>query len=159
MRATLSLLLVGLTLSGCGSLNSGNLNPFKWFGRSGGSADSVSEPKEIRPLVPNRRVVEVADNRALAERLSQLEVNNVHGGILVTATATTQRSGAFNAELVRTSFEGGILTLALRIQYPATATADRATPITVSTLLTPKTTVGIREIRVTSAGNTLSRRY
>lgn len=149
------LMVVGFgLLSGCAAVSDSRFNPLNW-GR-GTAADPV--PENIKPLVPESKKVQVVDNRVLVGSLSGLDVANVQGGVMVTATGQASVAGAFNAELVQTDIDDGVLTLAFRVQHPGTAVAGRPTQLSVGTFISNKTLAGVRIIRVISRTNTLSRR-
>lgn len=156
MRGPMLIAVLAVALVGCGRLNSISSSPF---------ASMSSEPNptaaadvRIPPLTPTRAEVRTVDQRARAERITSLEVADVQSGVLVTALGTTNRIGAFNAELVQTGRDGSTLTLEFRVQYPTENTAASNTSIRVATLLSNEDMAGIRNIRVIGANNSLSRR-
>ncbi len=153
MRNFFLLALCLTVLSACGSISSSSLNPFNW-GRSAENAE-----KDIKPLVPERKKVEIVDNRVLVGTLTGLEVANVQGGVMVTATARPDKPGAFNAELVQTDIDKGTLNLAFRVQYPNRAASGATTSLSVGKFIDNGTLSGVRTIRVISKQNTLSRQY
>lgn len=160
MRHLGILLISAILVTGCSTISNSPINPFNWF-KSDQIADTTAEDgtsQPRRPLVPARRGAEIVDQRALVERVTFLEVQDVQAGIMVTARGTTSRAGAFNADLVPVAVENGRLTLAFRVQYPREAVSGTAGTITAGRLLSFAEIGDLGQILVQGANASLSRR-
>lgn len=156
MTRIIATILIVAAVSGCSRLADSRLNPGNWFG--GDETVSADTPVAIPPIVPtNARRVETVDNRALMQSVSRMEVQNVSGGVLVTVDGQSSRAGAFNVQLVETARDSGTLTLAFRVQYPATVTSPNGQPVTASEFFSNKEMRGIRRVVVQAANGSLSR--
>ncbi|MEL6609025.1 MAG: hypothetical protein AAFO93_08955 [Pseudomonadota bacterium] len=149
MKTAVVCVALVLATSGCARLAESSLNPMNLFNR-----DKAEQPREIRPLVPEQKVVRVVDARAVAQSLSALEITPVNSGALVRATGSMGTAGAYGAQLVTVGVEGSTLILALRA---FTGGAGGST-VTVGRFLSNEELAGVRNIRVTSQTNALSRR-
>lgn len=149
------ILLCATALMGCATVRDSKINPSNWF-----DADKAKATEEtaIKPLVPERTAVQMVDSRPLIAKLTELEVANVLGGVLVTATGTSDQMGAFNVELVPMASKAGERIFAFRVQYPMGATVAKQS-VTAAVFLSNTDLAGVRSIRVTSASNALTRRY
>lgn len=158
MRMTLPLLLCAtLTITGCARVADSRLNPLNWFGGSQPSA--MTSTGELRPLVPVNRATKVVDSRGNIAEVTELEVDKTAEGALVRATGVSSTQGQFNAQLVPVSNEGGILTLAFRIEAAAGFTGTNSAfsrQVTVARALSLGELAGVRTIRVQGATNARS---
>ncbi|MEL6533731.1 MAG: hypothetical protein AAFQ06_11900, partial [Pseudomonadota bacterium] len=73
MKTAVVCVALVLATSGCARLAESSLNPMNLFNR-----DKAEQPREIRPLVPEQKVVRVVDARAVAQSLSALEITPVN---------------------------------------------------------------------------------
>jgi len=106
MRPTLALMIcAALATSGCSRIADSRLNPLNWFGSSTLSAP-LSNIAEIKPLVAPEARNRIVDGRTLISTINSLEIARTPDGGIVRATGTAP-SGAFNAELVPVSQDGG----------------------------------------------------
>lgn len=157
MRITLSiLLLASLTISGCARIADSRINPLNWFGRAENTAN-VDAAGQIRPLVPERGITVVVDNRALVTTATALSINRTPEGAIVEARGQTTGQGFHNAELVPVLIEGGVLTLAFRAMPPSTPQPGKQT-IVAAHVLNNAELSSIRQVRVQAQSNTLSAR-
>ena len=154
----LVLLAFAVSLSGCSRIADSKANPLNWFGNA---ADATATgPVEVPSLIPNRasNKAVIVDQWALITRVNSIEVNNASGGVLVTAKGQPARAGGYNLDLVPAGFENGVLTLEFKIAYPQSTTSGAVTPLTSSRFIKDSALGGVRQIRVVSAQNSLSRR-
>ena len=157
MRPVLPLLLCAtLTATGCARLAESRINPLNWFGRSEAAAP-VDAQGELRPLVPQSGVTTVIDARTLVGTVVSLSVDRSPDGAIVRATGSTTAPGQFNAQLVPTSAENGVLTLAFPIPTPPNTASSRVEPrqITAAYLLSNPELSAIRSVRVQGSQNAL----
>jgi len=158
MRRTLPLLLCSaLLLTGCASIQQSRLNPFNWFG---GPIQPTAAPLdangELRPLVPENAGATMTDTRVLIDQITSLRVNRTPDGVILTATGLAAAQGRFNAQLVPTGYDNGVLGFAFRVAVPEGATdvgRDATRRITVARVLTQAELQGVRTIRVQAARN------
>ena len=155
MRRALTLLLcLTLTTSGCARLAESRLNPFTWFGPSQPAAN-VDAAGNLRPLVTTTGPV-VVDQRGAIDRVVGMQVERTPGGAIVRATGVASSQGQFNAQLVPVARDGGVLTLAFRVEAAAgTASggSEFARQITVARAFSDADLAGVRVIRVTGVQN------
>jgi len=154
MRKSLLILLPAvLALSGCARLQESRFNPFTWFGSSSPATAPVDADGNIVPLVPAR--TQLIDNRDMIDQVTALRINRTPDGAIVTATGVAATQGKFNAQLVPTLIENGVLTLAFRVEDAQSnvvgSVASRQ--ITVARGFEAADLVGIRSIRVEGARN------
>jgi hypothetical protein len=132
-------------LAGCSS----NLNPFNWFG---GGEEVVMEGTSVVVLDP----------RPLVQQVTRLEVDTHPAGAIVRATGLPPRQGYYDAELIRVlDHPPGVLTFQLRAfapHYQTQVSTQQSRELVVATFVGHDLLDGIREIRVSSATNTLSAR-
>ncbi len=147
------LICVGL-LAGCSTVSESRLNPFNW----GKSIKSAVTEEEIKPLVPQRRSTVTVDNRSMVNSITRLDVADVTGGVLVTATGVPSVAGAYNVELVVVSVADGKMELEFRAQSPERAVGGKVSPVTASHIISANDAKGINVIQVRSRTNALSRR-
>lgn len=156
MRPALPLALcVGLGLAGCARVATSNLNPFNWFGPST-SVAVVSPGADIRPLVLPGELTQVVDARPLVTTVTALRVDRTPGGAIVVASGDVPSQGFFNAELVETGVQNGVMTFAFRAEAPPAfeATGTPATrQITVAEQVDTADLDGITTIRVEGQTN------
>lgn len=145
----LLIVLLCLTLAGCGGFGDSRLNPFNWF--------QSSEPRETIVL-PD----EVADPRPLVDAVLTMTVEPIPGGAIVRATGQTPTQGWWAAELVPLPLdENGVLVYEFRLVPPITATsvnAPRSRQIEVAIYISDFKLDAVREIVVQGAGNARSAR-
>ncbi|MFT6932765.1 MAG: hypothetical protein ACJAXT_001464 [Paracoccaceae bacterium] len=133
-RALIMLSLI-LTLAACGS----RLNPFNWFGGD----------REERVEVEVAEVV--VDPRNLVAEVSQLSVDQMPGGAIISAVGIPPVQGYWAADLVEGNRDGGTLTLEFRILEPVTATREGTSPsreVLAGVFLTDQQLQGITTIVV-----------
>lgn len=137
--------LIGLclTLMACES----RLNPLNWFGGAE-RQDVAAEEQADTPTDPRLLVAEVTD----------LRVESLPSGALITATGLPTRQGYWQAELVEVSREDGRITYEFRI-FPPPGDTPQGNPasrqVITATDLSVQDLASIREIVVQGAGNRL----
>lgn len=143
-RSTLALLCVGsLGLAGCGMFGSlSSVNPFD------GPAPVATPTGPIDPLVPERKVTQVVDQRAPAASITGVQRDRTEGGVIVTAFGLAARPGAFNAELRFEGRSGTTLRYSLVMQYPQQATGSGRPSVTAATFIPDAQLDGVRSIVV-----------
>ncbi len=146
---------MALVLAGCARLAESRLNPFNWFGPS--TSVAVMTPGgELRPLVPEGGQRITLDNRGLVAEVTGLVIDRSPDGALVRATGLAAGPGPYNAQLVRTGLEEGVLTLEFRVampERPVTGAAPAQQVVTVATRITNAELASIRTVRVVGQGN------
>ncbi|MFT4706281.1 MAG: hypothetical protein ACI9PU_000106 [Ascidiaceihabitans sp.] len=154
MRVSLPLMLCAtIAVTGCARVADSRLNPLNWFGSS--TSAPLTAAGELRPLVPANRATRVVDGRGTIQSVTAMAIEKAPNGAIVRATGVASKQGQFNAQLVPVSNEGGILTLAFRIEGVANAATNNAfsRQVTVARVLTFADLAGVRTIRVQSATN------
>lgn len=160
MLRPLTFALIGaLALTGCARLAESRLNPLNWFGRAepvAAAAQQAAPP----PLVPADRRRATVDNRLPVEEITALAVERTRDGAILRATGLAAAPGFFNAQLVPTGQDGGILTYEMRAEQPPRPVAGgpAARRITVATTLSAQELAGVRVIRVQGLRNALETR-
>ncbi len=130
-----------------------SLNPLNWFGSST-SVAAASPADPVRPLVVGGTTV--VDARPLVASVTTLRVDRTPSGAIVTAQGEVPGQGYFNAELVRTGLQNGVLSFAFRAEAPpggGTGGVARTRTITAATDLDGGDLVGVTTIRVEGQGN------
>lgn len=155
LRTVGTLVCCTLLLAGCARLQESPVNPFNW----GKNKNAEVAPENVRPLVPERKKVVTVDNRQMVGTVTSVSVQNVQGGIIVTAIGTPDVAGVYNVELVRVSQKEGVMVLAFRVQHPAKIVSGRAQSITAGHFVSNKDLAGISAIQVQARRNAISRRY
>lgn len=153
MRPTIALTLCAvLTVTGCSRIADSRINPLNWFNRGTVSAP-VDATGSIKPLVSPEARNRIVDGRTLVSTVTSLEIARTPDGGLVRATGTAP-TGAFNADLVPVSQDGGTLTLAFRIEQGTSG--GGAQTITAARLLDNRELAGIRRVVVQAQQNSAS---
>ncbi len=80
-----------VALAGCGRIRDSKLNPFNWFGRS---AERTEQP------VTKDGNTAPKDNRILVSQVTEMKVDAMPGGAIVTAAGLPPTQGWWDAELV-----------------------------------------------------------
>lgn len=157
MRPVLPLLLcTTLAVTACSRVTESRFNPLNWFGRS-----EVVAPQETarteQSLVPETGIVQIVDSRGLVGSVVSLSIDRTPDGAIIRATGTTTAPGGFNAQLVPTAVENGVLNLAFRVQSPGGNAGSRVEPrqITAAYLISNAELAGVRGIQVQGATNAL----
>ena len=156
MKKTLILLTLTTALTACATVRDSRVNPLNWFDRDKAATTSFEE--ELKPLVPESKVVTTIDTRPQIASVSSVEVAPAQGGFLVTATGLPSQAGGFNADLVPTGQDGGVLTLSFRIVYPDRAVTGRATAVNTARFFSNGDYPGVSSVRVTGQSNSVTRR-
>ena len=154
VRLICLILVASMTISGCARISESRFNPFNLF-RGGDGEAAQAAPVNVRPIVPEDRVVQTVDARPLVAQVTELEITPTIGGVVVRAQGTATASGAFSAELTTAGFDATQITLDMRAFQgggPGTGT------ISVARFFSDAELGGARVISVRSASNTLSRR-
>lgn len=157
MRPVLPLILCAtLAITGCSRISESRINPLTWFGRSEAAAPAQQQTA-IRPLVSEGEGIQIVDARNLVGTVAALNVDRTPDGAIVRATGTTTAPGQFNAQLVPTGVEGGVLNLAFRAQSPSSPVNSTGEPrqITAAYLMSNAELASIRSIRVQGSQNAL----
>lgn len=151
MRPTLPVVLsASLLVSACATISESRFNPLNWFGSSQEVASSIPRD-ELRPLVLEGELTQVADARPLIAQITALRVERAPGGAIVVATGLAETQGFFNAQLVRRSLENGVLTFDFRAEAPTgfeAAGSEASRRITAATSLDRADLLGIRTVVV-----------
>lgn len=156
MRKILLLTTVSLTLMSCSRLAESRINPLNWFGSARSEPAAAAELGPLRPLVPERLQRAIIDQRPLVEQITALSVDRTPDGAIIRATGLTAAQGYYNAQLVRLTFQDGVLTYGMRAQAPTGFSAtgsDASRQITVAHVISNQDLANIRSIRVQSATN------
>ena len=153
MRPTIALTLCAvIATTGCSRIAGSRLNPLNWFDRG-----TVSAPGDAagatRPLVAPEARNRTVDGRALVSTINSLEIARTPDGGIVRATGTAP-TGAFNAQLVTVSQEGGTLTLAFRVEQGPSAGGAQSIP--AARILDNPELSGIRRVVVQAQQNSAS---
>lgn len=156
MRALPLVLALTLALPGCARLANSPINPLTWFGASLPAAHAQAQVAPTS-LVPDGASLQAVDLRVPVEQIVALRLDPTPDGVLVTATGIAALPGAFNAGLVQVSRTSGTLTLEMRAELPAAATAG-AQQITSSIMLTNQQISGVSSFRVNGRTSGLTAR-
>lgn len=148
----LVLLAVALTLSACGS----RLNPLNWFGSAEEApvetaAVQAEATAELDPLA----------GLNLVGQLTDLDVEQIPTGAIITATGLPPRQGFWQADLVELGVEDGVVLYAFTISEPPGPTPEgppQSREIVVATSISNQSLAPLRAIRVVSATNQLTSR-
>lgn len=158
MRVTLPLLLAAtLTLTGCARVSESRINPLNWFGNAQPSA--MTPTNERRPLTPAGGKTRIVDSRGAIQSITAVTLERTTEGAIVRATGLASTLGQFNAELVETSKENGVLTLIFRIETATANTAPAsayARQVTAAYAMSFNDLQDVRTIQVQSATNARS---
>lgn len=130
-------------LAGCG----GKLNPLKWFGSRDKTVAEVSieAPSDPRPWI---------------DSISDVRLEKVPSGVLITAKGLAAAQGSWQAALVARPVDDGLLTLDFRA-WPApvgVVGTPRTREVTVGLHLSHKELAGVEWIEVSSAKNALTQK-
>lgn len=168
MRILLSTLLIsGLTLTGCGYVRDSAINPANWFGRS--QAVAVDTAVQTNPLIPaggggglfrRARAKDAIYTGIVFEKVVDLQVERVPGGALIRATGRAARQGRYEVRLTPVTKDeapvDGVLTYRFEGVIPPNAT-DIGTPptreATAARKVTDQDLRGVRTIRVEGLQN------
>lgn len=147
----LILIVTVLALAGCARLAESRLNPLNWFG------PSLAAPADpaTRPLVPPGQGGQY-DLRVPIAEITEMAIEPSATGAILRATGIATTQGQFNAQLVLTGREGGVLTYEFRVEMPPLPQPQGAVPtrtITVARALDVADLAGISVIRVTGQTN------
>ena len=111
-------------------------------------------PEDIRPLVPENKVVRSIDARPVVQQVTSLEITPTSGGVVVSATGTAKAAGTYSAQLVELSRAGGTLVFSLR---SFTGSGGGGRTVSVAEFVSNTDLAGITRIEVQGAQNSLSR--
>lgn len=149
----ISVLTLGLALSGCGSVN-----PLNWFGPKDDVELVVLEPEE------GWNALEAADYRGPVAQVTSLKIERASAGVLIRAVGLPPKLGYWDAELVAENGGEpvkGVMTYTFKIAPPPWRTSN-ARPaqreVTVAKYVSDITLADVRTIRVVGAKNSLSAR-
>jgi len=146
-RRIILMMMVVATVASCARVRESRLNPFNWFGRS--------QQAEVVATDPN------ADPRPLVPQIITLRVEQVPGGAIVRVTGLPPRQGYYDGVLLPVSSEvaeNGVLNYEFRASAPLDRTrvsTQRSREIIVGRFVSEQTLDGVRQIRVSAAGNAL----
>lgn len=154
-RSVTVLVLAALVLSGCTAVRESRLNPFNWFG----SSVPVEAAGETNPLIPQRRAFarpEDVYRGVPIDQVTELRVDPMPGGAIVTATGIASRQGPFAVRLVPIGDEAreDLRAYSFNVLYPPYRTPvgpARSREVTVATFLTDEDLETVRTIRVQGA--------
>ena len=158
MRPSLPITLTALlTISACSTITESRFNPVNWFGASEQVEQAPETPRlTFAPLVRPGQLETIIDNRPLISEITELRVDQIPTGALISATGIAATHGFFNAELIRNSLEDGVLTLDFRAEAPAGAQTSENTAsrqITAALRIDTADLIGVRSITVNGASN------
>ncbi|WP_458790630.1 hypothetical protein [Yoonia sp. MH D7] len=157
MRITLPLLLAAtLTVTGCATISDSRVNPLNWFSPS--QPSMVTSSGERRPLTPAGGKTRIVDSRGAIQSITDLTLERTSEGAIVRASGLASTLGQFNAELVETAQQNGVLTLTFRIESAGNAAIGSAysRQVTAAYALSSNDLQEIRTIQVQSATNARS---
>jgi len=143
-------LAVVIAIAGCSRISESRLNPFNWFGRS--------ERVATAPVVPGQG----GPHLNLVAQITTLRVERVPGGAIIRATGLPPRQGYYDGALVSVSDgkpENGVLSYQFAINAPQGATRVSTTQsreIVVGRFVSTQHLDGVRQIKVSAAGNALA---
>ncbi len=139
-------------LAGCGRIRDSRLNPFNWFGRSRRAATTAT-------LKPN----EAADGRQLIAEVTELKVEQTHGGAIIHASGLPPTQGWWKAELVSETRgrpdENGVVTYRFLVYQPLADTrvsTPQSRILTAGVFLSDQRLETITKIVVQGERNSLS---
>ena len=149
MRIMLGLLVV-LSLAACGS----RLNPLNWFGGAEEAPRVEASADDSAPLPPTAGL-------NLISQITDLTVDPLPSGAIITATGLPPRQGFWEAELVYMGVEDGVIAFAFVINEPGGPT-QAGTPssreVVTATALSNQALAQIRAITVVAQSNQLTSR-
>ncbi len=158
MRRSVTVLVLAATLlAGCATVRESRLNPFNWFGRS----VPVEAAGDTNPLIPQRRAFarpEDVYRGVPIDQITELRVEPMPGGAIVTATGLAARQGPYEVRLVPLGDpdRADLRAYSFNVIYPAYRTAvgpARSREVTVATFLSDGELETVRMIRVQGARN------
>lgn len=167
MRIALTIAFVSsLTLAGCGgSVGGSSYNPLNWFGKSNGE---TAEQPVANPLIPQRSALKRAPDEyqgQTVERLLDLSIEQTAGGAILNVKGLSKTLGAYNVRLVP-AFESDVTSAPLpTLEYTLKALySERSRPnapntsreLNAAVFISDDALLGVSEIRVNGAQNTLS---
>lgn len=146
-----ALLIVTITVAGCGRIRDSKLNPFNWFGRSKAEqtvvVDSSGIPQDPRPLV---------------QQVTALEVARQPGGAIIRASGLPPTQGWWEADLLPATdgvAEDGVLTYRFVVNQPLEArrvSTPQSRELTAAVFLSDIRLQDVRKIVVQGATNSMS---
>ena len=150
--ALLITLALPVGLASCGRIRDSKLNPFNWFGRSRRETTTTT-------IKPN----EAADGRQLIAEVTELKVEQAHGGAIIRASGLPPTQGWWKAELVSETRgradENGVVTYRFLVYQPLADTRT-STPqsrvLTAAVFLSDQRLEAVTKIIVQGEGNSLS---
>lgn len=146
-------LALTITLAGCNTVRESRFNPLNWFGRS------APQPTTLAPLDAAPAVV---DNRATVTDVTQMEVQRIQGGALVTAAGLPPTQGWWDAELVAENAGepvSGVLTYRFAVAAPRDATrvsTPQSREVTAGIFVSDQKLEGVNRIVVSGTRNSRS---
>ncbi|MEM9843256.1 MAG: hypothetical protein AAF965_00515 [Pseudomonadota bacterium] len=149
MRWCLCFLAV-LSLAACGT----RLNPLNWFGGAENTPRVETEAEASAPLSPTAGL-------NLISQVTDLSVDPLPSGAIITATGRPPRQGFWQAELINMGVQDGVVAFAFVISEPGGPTAE-GTPssreVVTATALSNQALAEIRAITVVAQANQLTSR-
>ncbi|MFK7744370.1 MAG: hypothetical protein AB8B47_04900 [Roseobacter sp.] len=168
MRISVSALLVSvLVVSGCSTVRDSRVNPFNWFGNDEPTATAPVNPDEVNPLIPQNTSVFEATRAERARYkgapiavVSDVKLERVPGGVIITATGLTDTQGYFEPQLTPENVEelpvDGVLTYrleAVRGEASAPQGSEASRRVIVGRQLTDQELSDTTIIRVVAVQN------
>ncbi|MEM6727184.1 MAG: hypothetical protein AAF618_01675 [Pseudomonadota bacterium] len=158
MARWICLMLAVSMLSGCSGFSESRFNPMNLLG-GGGAEEEEGAPREVRqenvrPLVPQERVVQTVDTRPLVAQITALEVTPASGGVIVRANGRAAQAGTYSAELTLAAATPTSLTFDMRAFQGAGSGDGR---VGVARFVSNEELGSARSITVRANGNTLTR--
>ncbi|SPH18115.1 hypothetical protein DEA8626_01645 [Defluviimonas aquaemixtae] len=154
MKSSVTILLVvALTLGGCGRLRESRLNPFNWFGRS----TEQTATQTVAPAVPD-------DGRILVAQVTDMEVARQPGGAIIRATGLPPTQGFWDAALVaeNSGFPvDGVMTYRFVVAEPippARVSTPQSREVSAAAYISNIKLEGVRQIVVLGSQNSRSSR-
>ena len=171
MRKSVAVLVIlSMTLAGCGGWRDSRMNPGNWFGKSRAEARTQTQtPAQINPLIPEETSIFRRSRKeevylgTPVDQIVAMTVERTSAGAIIKATGQTVRQGAFDVRLVsETDGEpvDGVLTLEMKAVQPVNMPQgpERVRRATAGYFVTNQDLAGIQTIRVLAARNAHSTR-
>jgi hypothetical protein len=149
-RPAALLICLALTVAGCSRVSNSWINPLNWFGSST-TVPTASVNGDVRPLVTSGQLAGPVDGRVLVTDVTGLVIEQTPDGAIIRATGIAPQQGYYNAQLVRSSFEDGVLTYEFRAEPPPSGASGGSVvgrTLNVATTVANTTLNAVRTVRV-----------
>lgn len=145
---------IAIFVAGCSSYSESAYNPVNWW----------DSEETIASLAPEKGYVVIEDGRALIPEITELNVVNTNGGVIVYARGLPPTQGYHTADLVSVSEEkpvNGVLVYDFRVVPPyeqSRVSTPYSREVTVAHFISTAKLRNVREIRVNAETNSRSSR-